>query len=255
MKLMLAFSVGGLLGDVFLHLLPEAWARVRTQTDHIMLGLYVLTGLFAFTIIEVAFAERPEEGEGPGGQSGSSVSIPSSARTPTPTNSCDTQNNNQQSDKRCEKDRSMITGYLNMVANGIDNFSHGLAVAASFLVGQKIGFLTTFAILLHEVPHEFGDYAILMRSGFAKWQAAKAQAATAAIGLLGCAFALTADAASVGRQTDWILPFTAGGFLHIALVSLLPDLLQESDARTSLMQVAAVTAGLGVMHAVNCFSH
>ena len=28
LKLLLSFAVGGLLGDVFLHLLPEAWAHV-----------------------------------------------------------------------------------------------------------------------------------------------------------------------------------------------------------------------------------
>jgi len=26
-------------------------------------------------------------------------------------------------------------------------------------------------------------------------------------------------------RTSWIMPFTAGGFLHIALVTVLPDLL------------------------------
>lgn len=31
-----------------------------------------------------------------------------------------------------------ITGYLNLLANSIDNFTHGLAVAASFLVGVKV---------------------------------------------------------------------------------------------------------------------
>jgi zinc transporter ZupT len=29
-------------------------------------------------------------------------------------------------------------GYLNLLANGIDNFSHGLAVAASFITGIKV---------------------------------------------------------------------------------------------------------------------
>ena len=29
LKLLLSFAVGGLLGDVFLHLLPEAWAHLR----------------------------------------------------------------------------------------------------------------------------------------------------------------------------------------------------------------------------------
>ncbi len=31
-----------------------------------------------------------------------------------------------------------IIGYLNLLANGIDNFSHGLAVAASFIIGIKV---------------------------------------------------------------------------------------------------------------------
>jgi len=32
LKLLLSFAVGGLLGDVFLHLLPEAWAHVDKCT-------------------------------------------------------------------------------------------------------------------------------------------------------------------------------------------------------------------------------
>lgn len=34
--------------------------------------------------------------------------------------------------------------------------------------------------------------------------------------------------------TAWILPFTSGGFLYIALVNVVPDLLEESSLRYSL---------------------
>lgn len=51
------------------------------------------------------------------------------------------------------------------MANGIDNFTHGLAVAGSFLVSTRVGLLTTAAILLHEIPHEVADFAILLRAG------------------------------------------------------------------------------------------
>jgi zinc transporter ZupT len=70
--------------------------------------------------------------------------------------------NNQ--DKKSKK----ITGYLNLLANCIDNFIHGLAVASSFLTSLKLGMTTVFAILVHEIPHEVGDFVILMNSGFTR---------------------------------------------------------------------------------------
>lgn len=33
---------------------------------------------------------------------------------------------------------TQVSGYLNLLANTIDNFTHGLAVAASFLVSKKV---------------------------------------------------------------------------------------------------------------------
>ena len=32
-----------------------------------------------------------------------------------------------------------VVGYLNLLANSIDNFTHGLAVAGSFVVSTKVG--------------------------------------------------------------------------------------------------------------------
>ena len=61
-----------------------------------------------------------------------------------------------------------IVGYLNLLANCLDNFMHGLAVAASFLVSLKLGLVTSASILIHEIPHEVGDFTILLRSGFSR---------------------------------------------------------------------------------------
>ena len=49
-----------------------------------------------------------------------------------------------------------IVGYLTVLANTIDNFLHGLAIAVSFNVSVRMGWLTTCGILLHELPHEVG---------------------------------------------------------------------------------------------------
>lgn len=66
-----------------------------------------------------------------------------------------------------------VSGYLNLAADFIHNFTDGLAMGASFLVGSTVGTVTTLTILLHEVPHEIGDFAILIQSGCTKRKVAR----------------------------------------------------------------------------------
>jgi len=42
---------------------------------------------------------------------------------------------------------------------------------------------------------------------------------------------MTLPVCSLVNATAWILPFTSGGFLYIALVNVVPDLLKESNIR------------------------
>lgn len=61
-----------------------------------------------------------------------------------------------------------VAGWLNVVADFTHNFTDGLAIGAAYLAGQNIGLVTTITVLLHEVPHEIGDYAILIQQGSSK---------------------------------------------------------------------------------------
>uniref|UniRef100_A0A3Q0R565 Zinc transporter ZIP13 n=1 Tax=Amphilophus citrinellus TaxID=61819 RepID=A0A3Q0R565_AMPCI len=229
LKQLLSFAIGGLLGDVFLHLLPEAWELSAGKQNHYMTqGLWVIIGLLAFLLLEKMFPDQ-DSPENP-----ASVS--------------DLNFNSAVSDHSCSHSHLQPIGYLNLLANCIDNFTHGLAVSGSFLVSKKVGFLTTFAILLHEIPHEVGDFAILLRAGFDRWSAARMQVTTALVGVLGAFFALcTQSPKGADNASSWILPFTSGGFLYIALVNVVPDLLEESSFRHSLMQVLLIFCGVAVM--------
>lgn len=82
-------------------------------------------------------------------------------------------------------------GYLNLLMNFLDNFTHGLSVGGSFLISFRVGVLSTFTILVHEIPHEVGDFAILLRSGFSRWDAARAQLITASGGIVGALAAVS----------------------------------------------------------------
>lgn len=82
------------------------------------------------------------------------------------------------------------TGYLNLFANFIDNLTHGAAIGGGFAVNSLVGLTTLIGIIIHEIPHEMGDFAILLRSGFDRQQATKAQLITSLGGILGAILAL-----------------------------------------------------------------
>ena len=79
-------------------------------------------------------------------------------------------------------------------------------------------------------------------------EAAKAQISTAIVGLLGALLALWFESSdNLENALMYVLPFTAGGFLNIALVSLVPDLMQEKQPLSALYQLLCVIAGILAM--------
>ncbi|CAJ0946061.1 unnamed protein product [Ranitomeya imitator] len=147
-----------------------------------------------------------------------------------------------------EKPRTDMTvsGYLNLAADFTHNFTDGLAIGASFLVSSSVGIVTTITILLHEVPHEIGDFAILVQSGCTKRKAMMLQLSTALGALAGTACSLLAE--GIGEAaTLWILPFTAGGFIYIATVSVIPELLKDSRPVQSIMETFGLLLGVAMM--------
>ena len=140
-----------------------------------------------------------------------------------------------------------MAGYLNLAADFSHNFTDGLAIGASFLAGQNIGLVTTLAILFHEVPHEIGDFAILIQSGCSKRKAIFLQLFTAIGALSGTWLSLMFESAVSGFATSCILPFTAGGFIYIATVSIIPELKESTGFFQSLKEIVALCAGVAMM--------
>ena len=48
----------------------------------------------------------------------------------------------------------------------IHNFIDGVAIGASFMINPNLGLITAFSTFLHEVPHEIGDFGILLKAGW-----------------------------------------------------------------------------------------
>lgn len=264
LKILLSFASGGLLGDAFLHLIPHALVphthddadahshsheHEHEETHHthdMSVGLCVLLGIIVFLIVEKAVRiiktdHHHLHAHGTTEKTEGKVEEKES----------DDKEKDENSDKAIEKtedpqDQIKIAGYLNLVADFLHNFTDGLAIGASYLAGNNIGYITTFTILLHEVPHEIGDFAILIQSGYSKRKAMLLQLTTAIGALLGTYVSLLAEGMG-DLATKWILPFTAGGFIYIATVSVIPELLTDTKFWQSVKEIVALLLGVYMM--------
>ena len=71
-------------------------------------------------------------------------------------------------DVGCKLKRS--SGKLLLIGDGFHNFVDGIVIAAAYLQSPQLGWAAAIAVIAHEIPQEMGDYAILLESGFNRWQ-------------------------------------------------------------------------------------
>ena len=46
------------------------------------------------------------------------------------------------------------------------------------------------------------------------------------------------------HEGSFILPFTIGGFLYIALVGIIPEIVEEKDPKISILQLVSIIFGI-----------
>ncbi|MBD3388966.1 MAG: ZIP family metal transporter [Candidatus Altiarchaeales archaeon] len=138
--------------------------------------------------------------------------------------------------------------YLNLVADGIHNFIDGVIIAAAYMMNVPVGVVTTIAILLHEIPQEFGDFSVLIHSGMETRKALTynfISATSAVLGALLGYFFL----GSLESMIPYALAVAAGGFIYIATADLMPELHKHGSARRMVEQSAALILGVLVLMA------
>ena len=112
-------------------------------------------------------------------------------------------------------------------SDALHNIGDGIAIAAAFLISIPLGIVTSLAVIVHEVPEELGDYALLRASGMTKKKALIALGVvqlTAALGAFGTLVAATQTKSLAGIA----LSISAGTFLFIATADLLPEVLRSA---------------------------
>lgn len=203
---MVSLAVGSLFGDAFIHLLPESFEKFEAKVEA---SLYVLTGIFLFFILEKFLLWRHQH-----------TLEASHAIHPV--------------------------GYMNLFADGVHNFIDGTIIGASYLISLPVGVATTLAVIFHEIPHELGNFFVLLYAGFTKTRALFFNFLTGLFAILGTLVALLVGS-RVEHFSLLMLPLAAGGFIYIAGSDLVPELNKEVEPSKSLIQLIAIATGVGLM--------
>ncbi|CAF1118720.1 unnamed protein product [Rotaria sordida] len=118
-----------------------------------------------------------------------------------------------------------FVAYMVLIGDGIHNVADGLAIGAAFSQDLLLGLTTTIAVACHELPHELGDYAILIQSGFTHFRALLRNFLSSLTAMIG--FFIGAALSTNESSYQWIFAITVGMFLFISLVDLLPTLIDR----------------------------
>ncbi|MCC7440579.1 MAG: ZIP family metal transporter [Bdellovibrionales bacterium] len=210
---LLSFATGTLLGAAFLGLLPEALELARP--DGVFSAL--LAGFVAFFVLEKAVLWHHCQHDA----------------------GCV-----EHLDHHLDPHRGhAAAGPLILIGDAIHKFVDGVVIATSFMVSVPMGVATSLAIVAHEIPHQVGDFAILLKSGFTAGRALRLSLLSALVAVVG-AVAAYFFLSSVQPAVPYLMAFAASGFIYIAVSDLVPGLHKFTNFWHSALQVALIVAGM-----------
>lgn len=126
---------------------------------------------------------------------------------------------------RCSGERlSQITpvAWMILLGDSVHNLMDGLTIGAGFTRSLSIGISLTISIMLEELPHEFGDFAILLSAGFSVKMALLCNFLSACSAYIGLIIGLAIGEIPSGATVVFAL--TTGFFLYISLSDMLPEM-------------------------------
>jgi len=140
------------------------------------------------------------------------------------------------------KERHTLSSMV-ILGDSIHNFIDGMVIAAAFIVNIPLGVITSIAVLFHEIPQEVGDFGVLLHAGMSKSKIILYNMLSALIALVGALTIYLWASLSVILNSTNLLAFTAGIFIYIAGVDLMPEIKKEKKS-IAAVHVIMLIAGI-----------
>ena len=254
LSLMLGMAVATLFGDAVLHLFPFVWglhqhgdeghdAHADEEGDEyefVWKGCAVLAAAYAFYTFQLVLARMTghahhHQGSTHMEQLHSAVhddeGVHEHAAPLSTTRVMDYNEGHHHAPGAHVHLRARPIVWLIIFGDAVHNFVDGLALGAAFNGSITLGLSTAVAVACHELPHEIGDFAVLLDGGWSVKKAVLMNFGSSLTALIGLFIGLE-SANSTTAQT-WILAVAAGLFVYIAFASMIPEMIEHvSTART-----------------------
>jgi zinc and cadmium transporter len=209
--MLISYAIGALLGAAFLEVLPHA---IVASSDASTAAAVVLAGILGFFVLEKLVLWRHCHIE-----------------------SCEGH------ERSLGEDDHGRSGLMILVGDTFHNFVDGVLIAAAFMEDVRLGVVTAFAIVAHEIPQEVGDFVILLHSGYTKSRALAYNLLSSLATLVGGLLAYFSLSQAQGI-VPIMLSLAAASMIYVAIADLIPGLHKRPELAATLQQVVLI--GLGI---------
>lgn len=218
---LLSLAAGALLATAFVNLLPEAFeSAVGPQP----LFVTLLAGVVFFFLLDKA--ELWHHGH---------------------------EHHHDEADGHHDRRPPRSGGWAVLTGDSVHCFGDGVLIASAFIADPRLGWVAALAVLAHEVPHHVGDLAVVRMTSNRRVALVKVSLAGAVTALGGMGGWWLVDRLRGGLP--YFLVIASSSFIYVALADLIPQLQRRLSARETVIQVAWLLLGLGLVTLVSHLAH
>ncbi|MES1195969.1 MAG: ZIP family metal transporter [Steroidobacter sp.] len=215
---LVSFAIGALLAAALLDLLPEAISTAGVSKAS-QIGLTLLVGLLIFFVLEKLVLWRHCHHD-----------------------MCE---GHQMEEHHSHQDqqRHAASGWMILFGDGLHNMLDGVLIAAAFMTDVHLGVVTSLAVMIHEIPQEVGDLAILLHSGMSRHKALLLNLVTSLTSVVGGVVAFFALGTAM-HVLPYAITLASASFIYIAVADLIPGLHRRVDPESAVQQFALISCGV-----------